>query len=147
MDILLHNLSHADLLLGVVTPAEAVRHDSDVLIVRPKFSKFHTISKSLYDHIIQNLAAIKIVNSPLHNRRESSGASDGDSVPIGFDLRDAPATCDIRDVRFRKELPPSEEDAAGSSVARSASFAAANRVARQTPALYTSSTSRCWPCC
>lgn len=143
MDILLHNLSHADLLLGVVTPAKT----GDVLIVRPKFSKFHTLSKSLYDHIIHNMAAIKIVNSPLHNRRENGGASDSESVPIGFDLRDAPATCDIRDVRFRKELPPSEEDATGSSARCSASSAAADPVARQTPARCTSSTSRCWPCC
>lgn len=119
MDILLHNLSHADLLLGVVTPATAARQDSDVLIVRPKFSKFHSISKSLHDHIIHHLAAIKIVTSPLYNRRDSSDA--GESVPIGFDLRDVPATCDIRDVRFRKELPPSEEDDAGSSVPRPAS--------------------------
>lgn len=100
MDILLHNLSHADLLLGV-----AVSPNSEVSIVRPKFSKFHTLSKSLFDHIVHHIDSVKIFSSPLHNRHGSiDDGIDLPSVPVGFDLRDCPARCSVHDVRFRHEL-------------------------------------------
>lgn len=119
MDILLHNLSHSDMLLGVVVHKAQTLHPNDVHVVRPKFSKFHCISKFLFDHIVQNISSVKIFSSALHNRHssnETNGSSEEKlhSVPVGFDLRGCPALCDVHDVRFRKDILDSEENSSSS---------------------------------
>lgn len=105
MDILVHNLSHADLLLGVVVKTG---QGSDVLVARPKFSKFHQISKALFDHVMSYSDQIQITTCPLYNRHGETVSEC--EVPLGFDLRNTPTlACDFSSLRVQADLKESDE--------------------------------------
>jgi hypothetical protein len=105
MNILLHNLSHGDLLLGV-----KIENEDKCLIVRPKFSQFHSISICLLQFVSQNPDLVEIFSSIVHNRQK---ADDGraETIPVGFSLiESSDLILNIDTLRFNDEAVNSGEN-------------------------------------
>lgn len=117
MEVLVHNLSHSDLVLAVNNTARSLAPDE--AIARPKFSHFKGLTEkiliSLTDrNIPSELSGTTSANSfqisrhPKYVRKKKNGnytVSDsiGD-VAVGFDLRENPVHVDdISSLRFRQD--------------------------------------------
>jgi hypothetical protein len=105
-DVLLHNVSHADVVFGMNT--EDFSLIEDAVIARPKFSCFHRIHFSIWQAIEQNPSAARISlknvyrhsakETPLKNERQETYF-----IPAGLCLRDlriAASECQSK-LRFR----------------------------------------------
>lgn len=94
VDILIHNLSHSDLILGVKNQ-ETI---SDV-VARPKFNKFHFISQQLFGHISHGSnAKLKLFPLRSHNVVTNSAFHE---VAVGYEIKHT--KCLFKYLRFRDD--------------------------------------------
>lgn len=121
IELLLHNVSHSDLVLTIADPSTEI--NSDRVIARPKFSHFREITKSILDSIEEKVIHNITFSTYLrHHRRmvcqkpmkyEVVPMSENALVPVGFDLRDSPVKIhNVSSLRFRrddKQILPSAE--------------------------------------
>lgn len=76
-EVLIHNLSHADLILGV-----NVDGISETIVARPKFSQFNAISQQLYQSILES-NELKLLQCEGFEKRGSTSVR---NIYIGFEL-------------------------------------------------------------
>jgi hypothetical protein len=112
-EILLHNISHADMIMSL---------DEDATILaRPKFSCFRRLSEIMY-HSIKEMSGLSLVEYPVHTREHTLAKrpirkKSSDCVPVGFDFKELCQTDllslpNTDQLRFRHKdkdlLPPGE---------------------------------------
>jgi hypothetical protein len=103
MEILVHNLSHADLILGVsnsLLPSDA---KPPMVVARPKFSEFNQISHQIYNYCKEQSSDFPLEHMIPECRPGgvSTFKDNGfDSVPAGCILR---ASCNTNKLRFRND--------------------------------------------
>ncbi len=104
MEILVHNLSHADLILGVSTSKPGNDTTSNrTIVARPKFSEFNQISQQLYDRV---KGSSDFQLELLHPECRPGGLPtlvEYDKVAAGYSLKARPVVCNINKLRFRNE--------------------------------------------
>lgn len=95
-EVLIHNLSHSDMILGIKTLL-----DQDTIVARPKFSQFNSVSLDLYNHI-RSHSDSKIYTHPGLTSRENP-VKDKD-IPTGFEFpQDAIFHWTSDQLRFRDD--------------------------------------------
>lgn len=105
-DVLLHNVSHADVVFGMNTASFGLSEDA--VIARPKFSCFHRIHYSIWEAIEKapSAARISLKNVYRHSAKETPLKNERQEtyfVPAGLCLRDVRITasdCQSK-LRFR----------------------------------------------
>lgn len=104
MDVLLHSLSHADMLLGI---------GEENVLARPKFNQFHYVSKLVFDFVSENQGRFRICVAPAQRRKVDQQALDLDlenEVAIGFDFSGVVKrpSCELFRLRLRHEAAANE---------------------------------------
>jgi predicted nucleic acid-binding protein len=79
-DVLIHNLSHADMILGIKTS-----NQTESVVARPKFNQFNSISNDLYQKISESPKTANIYNIEGLPTR-TSDPSQAVTVPIGYEF-------------------------------------------------------------
>ena len=108
MEVLLHNVSHSDLVLDVKLTCGRSN------VARPKFHRFREVTKAIYDELkTQESANIRISSHLKHTRNklsqeplqyEVTSLSEKEYLPVGFDLSNNPVKiADYNYLRFRKD--------------------------------------------
>lgn len=111
MEVLLHNLSHSDMILGVSKINDKKTEEMNeegLIIARPKFSRFHVISALLYAHVVKHREDVQIFTAHPYTRPKQIDAEPvivAANVPVGFDLTGLSklVRCDVEDLRFRQD--------------------------------------------
>lgn len=103
LELLVHNLSHSDLVLSINTPGLDLQ--ANTVIARPKFSNFHAISEQILSNVSAADSAVTMSTSRIRSRKNPvTTGSDGKTVPVGFNLTTCPIEVrDLSTVRFRHE--------------------------------------------
>jgi hypothetical protein len=96
-EVLIHNLSHSDLILGV----RNTNSEDGSFVARPKFSQFNEISHRIYLQVKQNVGSLFTSTPHVRTVTEKTDQSD---IPIGYKLNNENAfVCDTGKLRFREE--------------------------------------------
>lgn len=100
LEVLVHNLSHSDLILGVNKRDLSAQS----VVARPKFGEFNNISKALYQKIRSASDAAKISRVAPHSRSHSNSLlARYPQVAVGYQLSaQAVGQCQIDNLRFRQ---------------------------------------------
>ena len=83
--ILLHNISHADMILSL--------SDDDTILARPKFSAFRSLSEKMYN-IVKEMSEVSLVNYDVYQRDNSDAKRPirdvvkNATVPVGINFKD-----------------------------------------------------------
>lgn len=104
LELLVHNLSHSDLILGINTAKLDLKENT--VIARPKFSNFHAISEQLFHNVSSVNSKVIISKSPICSRKNTNSSILGSDaiVPVGFNLHECPIEVkDLSAVRFRHD--------------------------------------------
>jgi len=109
-EVLLHNVSHADLVLSLQDNTTTTNLEKKV-IARPKFSHFRAITKSILESLDSH--DIKIASHLKYYRKvvkqnpieyEVAPVESGEYTPVGFDFCEYPVRInDIAGLRFRRD--------------------------------------------
>lgn len=94
IDILVHNLSHSDLILGVKD-----QHSKSDVVARPKFNKFHAVSQLLFEELKSTLSGTNLTTFPLLDRSLSGNEK---HIPVGYELQKA-QSYSVNNLRFRED--------------------------------------------
>lgn len=83
-EILVHNLSHSDMILGIKTNSKAPA------VARPKFSHFNSISELLYRKIKADNKIVSLWSSTLNSRKDTPKEIFTEpriKVPVGYQFQ------------------------------------------------------------
>ena len=101
IELLVHNLSHSDLVLSLNTLDQSLKANS--VIARPKFSHFQGISEKILTCLLSQNDQVSIARSKLCSRKNVNFDS-GVDVPVGFNFNKCPiAVDDFSSLRFRQD--------------------------------------------
>lgn len=116
VEILVHNISHSDLVLCINNLERSLAADAS--IARPKFSHFREITEKILLNVestintpSDNSAGLAISHYPKHYRNGNSlnikyglTSDMNNEIPVGFNLRDTPVFIDnMASLRFRRD--------------------------------------------
>jgi hypothetical protein len=101
-NVLIHNLSHSDLILGVKFAGDSGSISSEPVVARPKFSQFNALSVDLFKKIREFSSHVKIYKTEGYASRSSSTPEDA-AVPVGYELPPDFSTWKPDHLRFRDE--------------------------------------------
>jgi hypothetical protein len=102
IELLVHNLSHSDLVLGLNTKNLSVK--SDAVIARPKFSHFSSISESILKKLKSFKPTEDLITKTKLGSRSASSMNPERCVSVGYDFKRDPIAVDnVSSLRFRKE--------------------------------------------
>lgn len=93
-EVLIHNISHADLILGIKIPGI-----EEIINARPKFSHFHEVSREIYNRII-GAGTCKLYFLPYYEKR---GMRECGNIPIGFELGNSSLEWKLGSLRLRDD--------------------------------------------
>ena len=103
VELLLHNLSHADLVLDTVPIVDGV---SAPLVARPRFSEVNQISESLYKRVKVDLDKLPFdFSSPENRSGDQSLRLRHPKVATGIDISSLNLKYEVSKLRFRESLP------------------------------------------
>jgi len=109
VDILIHNLSHGDMILDIATGSGS---DAEGVHARPNFHYFRTVGNLIRDKLIamedRDELRARLVSVPLFEKNTSDSAY-GQSLPCGFDISEANLEVSVNKLKFS-----SGRDGAGS---------------------------------
>ncbi len=101
VELLVHNLSHSDLVLDVNNIDLGIQPNE--VIARPKFSKFKQISEDILHKISAEESQIDLYSISPYLRASSTFSAES-KVPIGFNLQLNPVEIsDLTSLRFRQD--------------------------------------------
>lgn len=114
IEILVHNLSHSDLVLGLNTLNHELTSYQNIIVARPKFSYFKKISEKILESILANTDETKKASlsySVLQSRKTinttnvTTTIQNNTSIPVGFDFDNIHDIFidDINMLRFRHD--------------------------------------------
>ena len=99
VDVLLHNISHTDLVVTVTKCDSEL--DDDNIMARPKFSCFHEVCSRIYDKMaLKAPDAHQILRHPVYSRHTwprqpiNRSHTNDDKLPVGFNLSGCDVTVD-----------------------------------------------------
>ncbi len=124
IELLVHNLSHSDLVLSLNTLDQSLKANS--VIARPKFSHFQGISEKILTCLLSQNDRVSIAQSKLCSRK-SVNFNNEEDVPVGFNFSNCPiAVDDFSSLRFRQDdksclLQPKSTNGDNASVKSNAS--------------------------
>lgn len=103
LELLVHNLSHSDMVLSINTSKLALKENT--VIARPKFSNFHAISEQILSTVSSTNSKVIISHSKMGSRKNfSTTLSNEKTVPVGFNLNKCPiGVKNLSAVRFRHD--------------------------------------------
>lgn len=100
VEILVHNLSHSDLVLDINNSKLTLQ---EKIVARPKFSHFRAITEAIYSHALKHNGNFDI-SEILPYSRERREHLPGPSVPIGFNFRATPVPIrGLSSLRFKQD--------------------------------------------
>lgn len=104
VEILVHNLSHSDLVLSLnATEQSKLTKSENSVIARPKFSHFHGISEQILNQVSTYESDISITRRNLFSRKTGQAVS-SDQVAVGFNFSNHPIKVhDLSALRFRHD--------------------------------------------
>lgn len=108
MEILVHNLSHSDLILGVSTSNQPITRNSEeinraTIVARPKFSEFNQISQQLFDQISCLDFPLELLAPECRPGGDSTLQGNYSKVAAGCSLHGHVAGCSVHKLRFRND--------------------------------------------
>ena len=99
IELLVHNLSHSDLVLSLNSIDQTLKANS--VIARPKFSHFQDISEKIYTCLLSQSNSVSIEETQLSSRKHPGI---GNTVPVGFNFSKCPIVIDdLSSLRFRQD--------------------------------------------
>lgn len=98
VEILLHNVSHSDLVLSLNDLSRTI----ESVVARPKFYAFHEVGQTL-NAAISLEGKLNLVEAPLLLSSSSGAQADAPNVPIGFDITEVDCSLGTAGFRFRRE--------------------------------------------
>jgi hypothetical protein len=101
-NVLIHNLSHSDLILGVKFSDKSGDISSEPIVARPKFSQFNALSVDLFKKIQEFSSRVKIYKTEGYIGRSSS-TPEVAAVPVGYELPSDFSSWKADQLRFRDE--------------------------------------------
>lgn len=101
LELLVHNLSHSDMVLSLNDTN--LSKEANSVIARPKFSHFQGISAQILSKVLASESNVTITETPLFSRKSGQPVG-SDSVAVGFNFTKSPILLkDLATVRFRHD--------------------------------------------